>query len=318
MPWAASAAYNCACSQPILQHFHKDAAKRTGEMMQSSSVHMMLRRGMGGPSPLCLRSARVLRSEALPNSASGRRSCSFGVSCKFAGFDELLREQQGKSKGGFGGSKRVRTKNGRVLLEPGIVSPPLEVPQSIPRPSYAGSGRAPPFSDSYQYALDDDKRERMRAAGALAARVRDYAGASLGPLLVTVGTLVKPGVTTDEIDKAVHQMIIDAGAYPSPLNYGSFPKSVCTSVNECICHGIPDNRELVDGDIINIDVTVFLNGVHGDTSRTFYCGNVSEDAKQLVSATREALEAAVAIVQPDARLCDIGNAIQKVADKYGY
>ena len=101
----------------------------------------------------------------------------------------------------------------------------------------------------------------MRAAGKLAARVLEYAG-----------TLVKPGVTTDEIDKAVHKMIIDAGAYPSPLNYGKFPKSVCTSVNECVCHGIPDDRALLDGDIVNIDVTVYLDGHHGDTSRMFYFG----------------------------------------------
>lgn len=101
----------------------------------------------------------------------------------------------------------------------------------------------------------------MKASGRLAAQVLEYAG-----------TLAKPGVTTDQIDKAVHKMIIDAGAYPSPLNYGGFPKSVCTSVNECVCHGIPDDRPLEDGDIVNIDVTVYLDGYHGDTSRMFYVG----------------------------------------------
>lgn len=105
--------------------------------------------------------------------------------------------------------------------------------------------------------------EKMRAAGQLAARVLDAAG-----------KLVRPGITTDEIDQFVHKMIVEAGAYPSPRNYGNFPKSVCTSVNEVICHGIPDDRALKDGDIINIDVTVFLNGYHGDTSRTFFVGNV--------------------------------------------
>lgn len=103
--------------------------------------------------------------------------------------------------------------------------------------------------------------KRMKASGRLAAQVLEYAG-----------TLAKPGVTTDQIDKAVHKMIIDAGAYPSPLNYGGFPKSVCTSVNECVCHGIPDDRPLEDGDIVNIDVTVYLDGYHGDTSRMFYVG----------------------------------------------
>lgn len=101
----------------------------------------------------------------------------------------------------------------------------------------------------------------MRASGRLAARVLDYAG-----------SLVRAGVTTDEIDRAVHKMIVEHNAYPSPLNYGKFPKSCCTSVNECVCHGIPDDRPLQDGDILNIDITVFLDGYHGDTSRMFYVG----------------------------------------------
>jgi methionyl aminopeptidase len=101
----------------------------------------------------------------------------------------------------------------------------------------------------------------MRASCKLAALVLEHAG-----------SLVKPGVTTDEIDRAVHKMIIDNNAYPSPLNYGGFPKSVCTSVNECVCHGIPDCRPLEDGDIVNIDVTVYLDGYHGDTSRMFAVG----------------------------------------------
>mmetsp|Transcript_10394 Transcript_10394/g.63420 ORF Transcript_10394/g.63420 Transcript_10394/m.63420 type:complete len:240 (+) Transcript_10394:280-999(+) len=147
----------------------------------------------------------------------------------------------------------------------------------------------------------------MREAGKLAAEVRDYAG-----------SLVKPGVTTDYIDKQVHQMIIDHNAYPSPLGYGGFPKSVCTSVNECICHGIPDSRKLEDGDIVNIDVTVFLNGFHGDTSKTFLCGNVSEDAKKLVEVTKDSLDAAIAICGPGVQLKRIGEEIQKVADAYGY
>lgn len=100
--------------------------------------------------------------------------------------------------------------------------------------------------------------DKMRAAGKLAAKVLDAAGA-----------LARPGVTTDEIDETVHNMTIAAGAYPSPLRYGTppFPKSVCTSVNECICHGVPDSRPLEDGDIVNVDVTVYLDGYHGDTSR---------------------------------------------------
>lgn len=101
----------------------------------------------------------------------------------------------------------------------------------------------------------------MRAAGRLAAQVLEHAC-----------SLAKPGVTTDEIDKAVHAMIIANNAYPSPLNYGKFPKSVCTSINEVVCHGIPDDRPLEQGDIMNIDVTVYLDGYHGDTSRMVYIG----------------------------------------------
>ncbi|KAG0449049.1 hypothetical protein HPP92_027507 [Vanilla planifolia] len=141
--------------------------------------------------------------------------------------------------------------------------------------------------------------ECMRASGRLAAQVLEYAG-----------TLIKPGLTTDEIDKAVHQMIIDNGAYPSPLGYGGFPKSVCTSVNECICHGIPDSRQLKDGDIINIDVTVYLNGYHGDTSATFLCGDVNDEARKLVQVTRECLYKAISICAPGVEYSRIGKTIK--------
>ncbi|CAK7326523.1 unnamed protein product [Dovyalis caffra] len=119
-----------------------------------------------------------------------------------------------------------------------------------------------------------------------------------------------PSVTTNEIDKAVHQMIIDAGAYPSPLGYGGFPKSVCTSVNECMCHGIPDSRQLQDGDIINIDVTVYLNGYHGDTSKTFLCGNVSDALKRFVKVTEECLERGIAVCKDGASFKKIGKKIR--------
>lgn len=131
------------------------------------------------------------------------------------------------------------------------------------------------------------------------------------------GQMVKPGVTTDSIDKAVHEMIVQGGAYPSPLGYGGFPKSVCTSINECICHGIPDSRPLQDGDIVNIDVTVFLDGHHGDTSRMFLVGDaVTDEAKNLVRATKEALEASISICAPGVPFSRIGQEIQKVANSY--
>ena len=118
----------------------------------------------------------------------------------------------------------------------------------------------------------------MRDIGKLVASPLEY-----------VGTFVKSGITTNEIDKAVYKMIISAGSYPSPLGYKGFPKSICTSVNACAFHGIPDFRPLEDGDIINIDVTVFLNGCHADTSKTFLCGNVDDIGRQLVKVTEECL-----------------------------
>ncbi|KAH9771975.1 methionine aminopeptidase 1B [Citrus sinensis] len=113
-------------------------------------------------------------------------------------------------------------------------------------------------------------------------------------------------------------MIIEAGAYPSPLGYGGFPKSVCTSVNECMCHGIPDSRQLEDGDIINIDVTVYLNGYHGDTSKTFLCGNVSDRLKRLVKVTEECLEKGIAVCKDGASFKKIGKRISEHAEKYGF
>ncbi|OEL12685.1 Methionine aminopeptidase 1D, chloroplastic/mitochondrial [Dichanthelium oligosanthes] len=135
-------------------------------------------------------------------------------------------------------------------LRPGRVSPRLSVPDHIQLPPYVNSRQRPGVNNGPE-VHDEIGIECMRASGKLAAQVLKFAG-----------TLVKPGITTDEIDKAVHQMIIDNGAYPSPLGYCGYPKSVCTSVNECICHGIPDSRPLEDGDIINIDVTVYLNVSH--------------------------------------------------------
>ncbi|XP_039069452.1 methionine aminopeptidase 1B, chloroplastic-like [Hibiscus syriacus] len=191
-------------------------------------------------------------------------------------------------------------------LRRGKVSPRLPVPDHILKPPYLDSNILPEISSEHQIH-DAEGIARMRAAGELAARVLNYAG-----------KLVRPSVTTDEIDKAVHQMIIEAGAYPSPLGYGGFPKSVCTSVNECMCHGIPDSRQLQNGDIINIDVTVYLNGYHGDTSRTFLCGDVSGPVKRLVQVTEECLEKGIAVCKDGASFKKIGKRISEHAEKYGY
>ncbi|KAF5736132.1 METHIONINE AMINOPEPTIDASE 1D family protein [Tripterygium wilfordii] len=194
----------------------------------------------------------------------------------------------------------------RKRLRPGKVSPRRPVPSHIPRPPYVNSRKPAGISSGLE--MHDEKGiECMRASGRLAAQVLEYAG-----------TLVKPHIKTDEIDKAVHQMIIDNGAYPSPLGYGGFPKSVCTSVNECICHGIPDSRPLQDGDIINIDVTVYLNGYHGDTSATFFCGEVDDEARNLVQVTKECLDKAISICAPGVEYNKIGKTIHDHADKYRY
>ncbi|KAK4753199.1 hypothetical protein SAY87_021997 [Trapa incisa] len=191
-------------------------------------------------------------------------------------------------------------------LQPGKLSPRRLVPEHIKKPPYVNSRQAPGIASGPE-VHNKEGIERMRASGKLAAQVLEFAG-----------TLLKPGITTDEIDEAVHQMIIDNGAYPSPLGYGGFPKSVCTSVNECICHGIPDSRPLEDGDIINIDVTVYLNGYHGDTSATFFCGEVDKEAKKLVQVTKECLDKAISICAPGVELKKIGRTIHDHADKHRY
>lgn len=155
--------------------------------------------------------------------------------------------------------------------------------------------------------------EKMRASCALAARC-----------LLMVGPKIKPGISTDDINKWVHDFVVQNDAYPSPLNYRPsgaprpYPKSVCTSVNEVVCHGIPGKRVLMNGDIVNVDVTTFHKGYHGDTSVTFYVGEPSESTRALVEAARASLEAGIAEVKDGARLGDIGAAIQQVAESRGF
>nr|XP_015623057.1 methionine aminopeptidase 1D, chloroplastic/mitochondrial isoform X3 [Oryza sativa Japonica Group] len=208
-------------------------------------------------------------------------------------------------------------------LRPGKVSPRLSVPKHIQRPPYVNARQRPGLHNGPEIH-DERGIECMRASGKLAAQVLKFAGTLVectfwGKIIPLVTVKVQErSITTDEIDKAVHQMIVDNGAYPSPLGYCGFPKSVCTSVNECICHGIPDSRPLEDGDIINIDVTVYLNGYHGDTSATFLCGNVDDKAKKLVQVTRECLDKAISICAPGVEIKRIGRTIQDHADKFKF
>jgi methionyl aminopeptidase len=148
---------------------------------------------------------------------------------------------------------------------------------------------------------------RMRVAGRLAAQALHLAGEHC-----------KPGVTTDEIDQVVHEFLCDHGAYPSTLGYKGFPKSCCTSLNEVICHGIPDSTVLVDGDIINVDVTAFIGGVHGDTDATFLVGEVAEEARLLVERTHEAMMRGIRTIAPGRRLNVIGRVIESYARRFGY
>ncbi|KAK9934812.1 hypothetical protein M0R45_021941 [Rubus argutus] len=219
---------------------------------------------------------------------------------KFSGLEEAMRIKRLRESQGTTKVKR------RPPLRRGRVSPKLPVPDDIPKPPYVATSILPEIASEYQFP-GSEGIAAMRAACELAARVLENAG-----------KLVRPSVTTNEIDKAVHQMIIDAGAYPSPLGYGGFPKSVCTSVNECMCHGIPDSRQLQDGDIINIDVTVYLNGYHGDTSKTFLCGEVSDRMQRLVKVTEECLERGIAVCKDGTSFKKIGKRISEHAEKFGY
>ncbi|KAJ2456308.1 hypothetical protein EV183_000235 [Coemansia sp. RSA 2336] len=181
-----------------------------------------------------------------------------------------------------------------------------KVPAHIVRPPYAKSGSPPSWETQIPILLDHEI-EHMREASAIA---RD--ALQLG------GGMVRPGVTTAAIDEAIHQFIVGQNAYPSCLNYMGFPKSVCTSINNVIAHGIPDSRELRDGDMINIDVTVYKNGFHGDTSATFRAGMVDEVGEQLIQATKESLELAIQMCGPGVPFCRIGESISSLAEPHGY
>ncbi|MBO0845144.1 MAG: type I methionyl aminopeptidase [Nocardioides sp.] len=192
-----------------------------------------------------------------------------------------------------------------TAIAPAAISPRRSVPASIPRPEYVDRPAPVPFTGSE--VKDADTIERVRVACRLAAEARDVVGAA-----------VAPGVTTDELDRIGHEFLCDHGAYPSTLGYKGFPKSLCTSVNEVVCHGIPDARLLEDGDIVNIDITAFIHGVHGDTNATFLAGDVDEESRLLVERTREALSRAIKAVKPGRRINVIGRVIEAYAKRFGY
>jgi methionyl aminopeptidase len=190
-------------------------------------------------------------------------------------------------------------------LKPGVLSPMRAVPSQIPRPEYVG--KAAPTIVRGNDISSPDVIERMRIAGRIAADSM-YAGAAI----------MTPGVTTDEVDAVVHDFLVAHDAYPSTLGYRGYPKSCCTSVNEVICHGIPDSTVLQDGDIVNIDVTAFIDGVHGDTNATFLVGNVDEESRLLVERTKEATLRAIKAVAPGRPFNVIGRVIESYARRFNY
>jgi methionyl aminopeptidase len=179
------------------------------------------------------------------------------------------------------------------------------VPADIERPEDVDRPQPARFTGSE--VKDAETIEKMRIAGRLAAQAREVVGAA-----------VQPGVTTDELDRIGHEFLVDHGAYPSTLGYKGFPKSLCSSVNEVICHGIPDSRVVEDGDIVNIDITAYIHGVHGDTNATFLAGDVDEETRQLVERTHEALMRGIAAVKPGRRLNVVGRVIESYAKRFGY
>ncbi|MBP2386634.1 type I methionyl aminopeptidase [Paeniglutamicibacter kerguelensis] len=190
-------------------------------------------------------------------------------------------------------------------LKPGVLSPPRPVPASIVRPEYVGRP-APRKSDASE-VRSPEVIAKMRIASKIAAQA-----------LVEVGKAVVPGVTTDELDRVGHEFLLDHNAYPSTLGYRGYPKSLCASINEVICHGIPDSTVVEDGDIINIDITAFIGGVHGDTNAMFMAGDVDEESRLLVERTEESLRRAIKSVMPGREINVIGRTISAYAKRFGY
>jgi methionyl aminopeptidase len=190
-------------------------------------------------------------------------------------------------------------------VAPGALSGRRGVPSSIARPEYVD--RPAPAKYTGPEVKDAETVAKMRIAGRIAAQAMEAAAQAIAP-----------GVTTDELDRIAHEFMLDHGAYPSTLGYRHFPKSICTSVNEVICHGIPDDRRLEDGDIVNIDITAFIGGVHGDTDATYLCGEVDEESRLLVERTHEAMMRGIKAATPGREINIIGRVIESYAKRFGY
>lgn len=196
-------------------------------------------------------------------------------------------------------------KDSSGMLIPGQLSPTRSVPETIRRPDYVWKPAPKAFTGSHVRSAEEI--DKIRRAGKIAAQAIALAGEN-----------AKPGTTTDELDRLVHEFVLDHGAYPSTLGYRNYPKSCCTSVNEVICHGIPDNTVLEDGDIVNVDVTAYLDGFHGDSNQTFAVGSVKPEVDELIKNTREALNRGMLAVAPGREVNVIGRAIQSFAKRFNY
>jgi methionyl aminopeptidase len=186
-----------------------------------------------------------------------------------------------------------------------VISKTLSVPASIVRPEYVG--KPAPAEWTGGHTKTPEQVQKIRAAGKIAARA-----------IALVGENAKPGMTTDQLDQIAHEYIVSEGAYPSTLGYRGFPKSCCTSLNEVICHGIPDDTVLLDGDILNVDITAYKDGFHGDSNATFLIGDVAEEITQLVDRTRQSLDRAIASVMPGRPINVIGRTIESFAKRFNY
>ena len=198
-------------------------------------------------------------------------------------------------------------------LRPALYSPKRVVPKTIRRPDYAD--RIDGVSECEQRDKSNHNAIRIYTPEELYGECGLQHACQMGRQVLDIaGKALRPGVTTDEIDRIVHEASLERDCYPSPLNYYNFPKSVCTSVNEVICHGIPDYREIQDGDIVNIDVTTYnRGGYHGDLNETFCVGNVDADGQRLVQTSFECLSAALSMVKPGTLYRDLGTTIEQVA-----
>ncbi|HLS04061.1 MAG TPA: type I methionyl aminopeptidase, partial [Actinomycetales bacterium] len=190
-------------------------------------------------------------------------------------------------------------------LTPGVISPRRPVPTSIDYPEYVDNPAPLPFNGSE--IKSQEIIEKVRIAGRIAAQA-----------LAEVGRHVAPGITTDELDRIGHEFLLDHEAYPSTLGYRGFPKSLCSSINEVICHGIPDSTVLNEGDIVNIDITAYIGGVHGDNNATFLCGDVDAESRLLVERTKEATMRGIKAVKPGRPINVIGRVIEVFAKRFNY